>query len=192
MGTFDINEFNNLLQRYCELKRAHTPYICYDWVTDGKLVEECLRILMPMGELVNIFLEKYVKDGHSFVVRISRGCRYFPKYPWIAVLFNDEKPSQGVYPHISLRETCWYVGCCDSKWKPQGDFSKRYYWDVKKRIDCSILRKNGIRNETHLALLPQIFQYGENVSVEMLRNAFELAITTYSDFRKDPICIKEL
>lgn len=30
------------------------------------------------------------------------------------------------------------------------------------------------------------------VSVEMLRNVFELAITTYSDFRKDPICIKEL
>lgn len=129
MKEFNIRRFKDALLRFKALKAEHPSYNYKEWKMDSTdmecLARRCTEILEDIkATLADVRVEWGMADVNIYV---CRGAGYFPKIPWIGLLFRGEKPTDGVYPALGLYEGGMAVGCVESFSRPQGDFWKRCF-----------------------------------------------------------------
>ena len=185
MKKFEINEFKRLLNEYFALKQCTEPYNYREWFTDGENAVRCKKILRLMcDQLKNLIEDHGLSSGLSYNVDFSKGAGRFPRAPWLAVLFGKETAKNGVYPVVGLQSTSWYVGCVDSFENPQGDFSCRYNFNLQKTdAEIRALKEAGMKNISHVALMPSIFKKEHDITENELVDALRKAIGIYCEFR---------
>lgn len=129
MKQFDIQKFREVMSEFCALKTANTPYDRETWKTNSSEEDgparKCIAILESVkGFLADVSAE-WGMDGAK--IHVSKGAGYFPKVPWIGILFKNEKPTDGVYPALGFYEDGFIVSCTASFARPQSQFLKRCY-----------------------------------------------------------------
>lgn len=137
MKQFDIQTFKSKVREFKELKAKHTPYNGEEWRTNSteedKPARACVKILESIKDtLENVRAEWKLKGA---TIHISKGAGYFPKVPWIGILFEGEKPTEGVYPAFGFYEDGFIVSCTASFARPQPEFQKLCY--TKDEIKCA-------------------------------------------------------
>lgn len=138
MKQFDIEKFKKALQQFTELKAKHTPYNGEEWKTNSSKKDnpagECVEILEAIKKtLADVSAEWGMADAEIYV---SKGAGYFPKVPWIGILFKGERPTDGVYPALGFYEDGFIVSCTASFSRPQPEFQKLCY----KRGEIKLLK----------------------------------------------------
>ena len=179
MAEFDIAKFNELIREYYKFRSEH-PYHYLDWRTNGENAKKCKNILDNLAVQLKILVGEFVADV-KFDIRVSKGASYFPKSPWIGVMFEGEKAKNGVYPVFSFNEEDrgFLVGCVDSIANPQPNFQKYCFTSDE-------IRKLGspISYDEHLAKNAKWFPAESDVKREELSEAFRNAIEIRNQYRQ--------
>lgn len=185
MSQFDIEKFKDALQQLMALKAK--PYDHKEWKTNGSLADQCSKILESIKEtLSDVSAEWGMADAEIYV---SKGASYFPKVPWIGILFEGEKPTDGVYPVIVFHKDGVIVACTESIANPQADFSSRCYTaeEIEKRM-----------TDDGKAILPYVDEHMvrdsitwlsyddvEAMTADKIKMSLRLAIEERQNYRKD-------
>lgn len=189
VAQFDASEFNRLLGAYFAYRDEH-PYDSRTWKTSGELAKGCRDVLKSIADQLEALVARILEDEGldvGFRMHISRGAGIFPKIPSILVLFDGEKPTNGVYPEFRFLENHagWYVACVESARHPQGDFAQRFCRtdaldeDVRNR-----LRDMGFKNVGHTSMPPLIIDRGKDVDEDRLVDGMRRAIGIWRAFRR--------
>jgi len=191
MLEFSEEKFNDALKRYYQYRDSH-PYYYLDWRTNGSIAKECKSLLQPIADGLRALVTVLVSDKENlkdFKIRISSGAAYFPRNPWIAVLFKGESPTDGIYPVFSFydNDSGFLIGCTESIRNVQPDFSERYC-RMERVADSAMqerFRSAGIEDCGHLALTSDtlIVRRRETFTESALVKAVKGAIDVYCEFR---------
>lgn len=185
MSQFDIEKFKDALFKFKELKAK--PYDHNEWKTNGSLADQCSKILESIKEtLSDVSAEWGMADAEIYV---SKGAGNFPKDPWIGILFEGEKPTDGVYPVLGFYEDGLTICCVESFSQPQADFSSRCYTaeEIEKRM-----------TDDGKAILPYVDEHVvrdsmtwlsyddvEAMTADKIKMSLRLAIEERQNYRKD-------
>lgn len=126
MNCFDIIKFKNFYFAYLELRKRSGAYNYSEWRTGGKYAKECKSILDDVKSQLELILTELGERG--FEVYCCKGASYYPKRPWIAILFAGEQPTDGVYPVLDFTDGAngLIIGCVESVARPQYGFTEEY------------------------------------------------------------------
>ncbi len=185
---FDVSEFNRLVGAYFAYRDEH-PYSVSTWKTSGELAKGCRDILKSIAVQLEALVARILEDeglDAGFSMHISRGAGIFPKVPSILVLFEGERPTNGVYPEFRFLEnhSGWYVACVESAKHPQGDFAQRFCRaDALNEDGRNRLRDVGFKNVGHTSMPPLIVERGKDVDEDCLVGGLRRAIGIWRAFR---------
>ena len=183
MAEFDIAKFNELIREYYKFRSEH-PYHYLDWKTNDENAIKCKDILGALATQLNILVSKIPIAGVKFVTHVSKGASYFPRSPWIGVMFEGEKAKNGVYPVLSFsgEGKGFFVGCVDSIANPQPNFQK--YCFTSDEIKDNHVSEPSISYDEHLAKGAKWFPAESDVKREDLYEAFRNAIEIRNQYRQ--------
>lgn len=95
---YSDKKFNELINSYYEYKDKH-PYRGAEWRANGENARACVGILTQIGEQIRQLInDENLVHGYHYEVHVSQGVGCFPRSPWVGLLFNNERPTHGVYP----------------------------------------------------------------------------------------------
>lgn len=189
VAQFDVSEFNRLVGAYFAYRDEH-PYDSRTWKTSGDLAKGCRDVLKSIAGQLEALVARILEDEDldvGFRMHISRGAGIFPKIPSILVLFDGEKPTNGVYPEFRFLENHagWYVACVESAMQPQGDFAQRFCRaDALDEDVRSRLRDMGLKNVGHTSMPPLIVDRGKDIDESRLVDGLRRAIGVWRAFRR--------
>lgn len=193
MRKFDIKIINTKVREYFDLKQKNIPYKRSKWSVNDALAMKCKSILDAIAEQIEILIKEEILLD-EFEVKVSEGVGYYPNSPWIAVLYKGETPSCGVYPVLGFYVENWYIGCVDSWQNPQKGFSQKFHYEKRKRFsqdELKVFDSSRIKYPAHVALMPRIFSWRDNISKKTLIKALKNAINIYLDYKEyKKICEK--
>lgn len=183
MEEFNFGVFKKALDEFFALKEKYSPYDYRAWTTSKT------RENTPAAQCRGI-LERMRKELKAFVsgmrplpnVRPSHGAAYFPRHPWIALLFGKKnKPTDGIYPALGLSEHGMIVGCVESIGRLQPQFAKlRLDEKAIDKVDDAILRS--LLN-THLSRNYKWFPKDGQITEETFRRALLQSVDDYMECR---------
>lgn len=182
MKQFDIQKFKDALSEFKNLKTANTPYECEMWKTNstkrGGLADQCMKILDNVKKTLEGVRAEWGMDKAK--IYVSKGAGYFPKVPWIGIMFNDDKPNDGVYPALGFYEEGLAVGCVESFFQPQ-NFSKWCYTpdDIRKARKTSA--PLSLYATVHMSRKTKWFAFSDmdGITAEKLEEAVRSAVDEY-------------
>lgn len=186
---FDVSEFNRLVGAYFAYRDKH-PYSVGTWKTGGELAKGCRDILKSIAVQLEALVARILEDeglDAGFSMHVSRGAGIFPKVPSILVLFDGERPTNGVYPEFRFlgNHAGWYVACVESVKHPQGDFAQRFCRaDALDEDGRNRLRDVGFRNFGHTSMPPLVMERGKDVDEDCLVEGLRRAIGIWRAFRR--------
>lgn len=186
MSKFDITVFNAKVKEYFDLKQKNIPYERSKWSVNDVLAKKCKSILDAIAEQIEILIKEEILLD-EFEVKVSEGVGYYPNSPWIAVLCKGETPSCGVYPVLGFYVENWYIGCVDSWQNPQKGFSHKFHYEKRKRFsqdELKVFDSSRIKYPAHIALMPRIFSWRDNISKKTLIKVLKNAINIYLDYKE--------
>ena len=101
MREFPIDEFRSAMNDFVRLKKKYSPYNYQEWKTnlsdDNSPSNQCKKILGRMKEVLEIMLTNFAEQTAK--VYCCKGASYFPKVPWIGIMFEGETPN--IYPDLT-------------------------------------------------------------------------------------------
>lgn len=128
-GVFDFGKFKEALSEFYSLKEKHTPYYYREWTTSSDKADsptaKCKVILEKLAKQIELLTKSFPgtldkrPEPHP-----CRGATYFPRHPWVSILFRNEKQTDGLYPALGLSEYGMIVACGESERRPQPQFDK--------------------------------------------------------------------
>ncbi len=185
MMKFNIDEFKITLLEFKKLKEEH-PYRRCEWATNGGLAKTCLDIMNKLRDALASMLGDMHVEGAK--VLYSRGAGFFPRNPWLGVIFDGEAFTDGVYPVITLYEDGLIVACVESIARPQGDFQRDYCFSSAEIREG---RKRGVDpvtthvdEHTSRSARWHSFNKLDELSERWVKEAFATTIDEYERFRK--------
>lgn len=189
MSRFNIEKFKEALQQFKELKAKNTPYDCEKWKTnsgeENSLADRCVKILESIKNTLAEVSAEWKMDGAE--IYVCKGAGYFPKVPWIGILFSGEKPTDGVYPVIGFYEDGLAIGCVESFSRPQGDFWKRCFTptEVKKAKKSEGGGSSFRHIAVHMSSKTKWFAFSDmdGITAEKLEEAVRSAVEEYHAWR---------
>lgn len=187
MATFDEKKFNDLLKSYYEFVSTH-KYYYLDWRTNSSNALNCKEILNKIvSQLKNIINDNDINEGKNYTIKVSSGASYFPRLPWIGVFFDNEKPTNGVYPVLGFYgdNDGFFVGCTESISNVQPNFSKKFHNKESFPEYSKQWEDMGFKNNNHIALPFTIFKKNDWIDSYSLVNAFKSAFDIYRDYRNE-------
>ena len=178
MKKIDDNALNSRIRAYYEYRRSH-PYYYKEWTTNSEVVIGCKKILDAIADHIKKIVTQIVGD-RIFTIKVSQGASYFPKVPWIGLMFEGETPTDGVYPVIVFFEKGLVVGCVESLMKPQRDFSAKFGFSLEK-LETSNNRLCEYADE-HMSYESSFFDLNE-IDFDKLNKSLQTAIEVYDRYR---------
>ena len=183
-----METFSNLLKRYYEFKRQHSPYDYREWRVGGEVAKQCKSILDEIAEHIKVVLiQKGLLREGDFTVTSASGTGYYPKSPWIGIFKNGECATDGVYPVLGFyndSDGC-FIGCVESFTNPQFGFQSKYCLDDNLTEDeKSKLKAIGLDNDSHIARMPHIFSSTCEISEDSLLQALQSALNIQIEYRR--------
>ena len=191
MNDFTIEEFRSVMNDFTLLKGKYSPYNYHEWRTNNSEVDspanQCKRILERLKRLIEAILEKLaVTDAKVYC---CKGASYFPKVPWIGIMFRGEEPTDGVYPVLSLSTDGLLIGCVESIKRPQRNFASRCYSfeEINKGRKSNNPSFNSI--DEHCSKKCQWFSFTRlsDISAQEIESAIKGAIEDYRDYKGNSI-----
>lgn len=189
--TFSEEAFNDALSEYYKFRKEH-PYYYLDWRTNGENAYECKKRIEKIAESLRPALDALtvaVEAPMKFALRVSSGASYFPKNPWIAILFGGETPTRGVYPvcYFYGEDEGFIIGCTESIRNPQQGFSEQFA-RMETIADPALrekLKKAGVEDRGNLALTQNmlVLRRDDKASEKAVRAALKDAIDVYCKAR---------
>lgn len=187
MSSFTIEEFRSAMNDFISLKGMYSPYNYQEWKTNLTETESpanrCKRVLERLKGQIESILEKLAVKGAQ--VYCCKGASYFPKIPWLGVMFEGEAPTDGVYPVLSLYADGFIIGCVESIKRPQRDFVSRCYSfeeieDGRKKNDAFFKSI-----DEHCSKKSRWFPFARlnDISAQEIESAIHSAIEDYKDYR---------
>lgn len=177
----DGNAINNSIRAYYDYRKNH-PYHHKEWRTNSNVVADCKQILNTIADYVKTIVTQIIGD-RSFTIKVSQGASYFPKTPWIGVMFEGETPTNGVYPVIAFYDDGFIIGCVESLMKPQRDFSAKFGFSLetlsKLKTENDRLHEHA---DEHMSNESSFFDPSE-VDFDKLSKSLETAIKVYDQYR---------
>lgn len=185
MMKFNIDEFKRSLLEFKKLKEEH-PYRRCEWATNDGLAKRCLDVMNKLRDSLASMLGDMHVEGAK--VLYSRGAGFFPRNPWLGVIFDGEAFTDGVYPVITLYEDGLIIACVESIARPQGDFQRDYCFSS---AEIGVGRKRGVDPVTthvdeHTSRNARWHSFNklDELSERWVKEAFATAIDEYECFRK--------
>lgn len=188
MKDFSIDEFRSAMNDFVHLKKMYPTYHFQEWKTnlsdDNSPSNQCKKVLERLKDLLEIVLTDLSVQNAK--VYTCKGASYFPKVPWIGIIFEGETPTDGVYPVLSLYDDGFIVGCMESISRPQLNFASRCYSDEeieKGRESGSQLFKY---IDEHCSKKCQWFSFEkiQELTELQIEGAFQSAIDEYKDYKE--------
>lgn len=188
MKDFPVDEFRSVMNDFVCLKKKYSKYNYQEWKTnlsdDNSPTNQCKKILGRLKELLEIVLENLsVQDAEVYT---CKGASYFPKVPWVGIMFEGENPTDGVYPVLSLYDDGFIVGCVESISRPQLNFASRCYSaeEIKKGRGSGAQLFRYV--DEHCSKKCQWFSFDEiyEISAQQIEEAFQSAIVEYKDYKE--------
>ena len=184
--------FHKCIQKYYEYRKLH-PYYYLDWRTNGENAKQCKIILHEIADALRPVVDQVVSEFGKlpYSIRVSSGASYFPKNPWIAILFHGETPTDGIYPVLGFwgeDSMGFLLGCTESCQNPKPGFAEKYcrIGNVSDKAAKALFVKAGVEDYGHLALSETtlIATYETAVSYSQLKSAIFGAIKIYCEFKQ--------
>lgn len=183
MNPFDLQTFKEALRKFKDLKAKHKTYNGYEWKTnstdENAPARKCAEILDSIKKtLADVSAEWGLKGAK---IHISKGAGYFPKVPWIGILFEGEKPADGVYPVFWLYEDGLTIACVESFTRPQVDFPR--LCDLSKDTDPCARHTSIHMAKGSVTWIP--YDALVKLTVSSIEKAVRKAIDVYHAYRKN-------
>lgn len=145
---------------------------------EDKPARACVKILESIKDtLENVRAEWKLKGA---TIHISKGAGYFPKVPWIGILFKGEKPADGVYPVFWLYEDGLTIACVESFTRPQVDFPRSC--DLSKGTDPGARHTSVHMAKGSVTWIP--YDGLGKLTASSIEKAVRKAIDAYHAYRK--------
>ena len=188
MKDFPIDEFRSVMNDFVCLKKKYSTYNYQEWKTnlsnDNSPSNQCNKILGRLKELLEIVLENLSVQNAK--VYTCKGASYFPKVPWVGIMFEGETPTDGVYPVLSLYDDGFIVGCVESISRPQLNFSSRCYSaeEIKNGLESGVQWFNYV--DEHCSKKCQWFSFEriDEITALQIEDSFRSAIKEYRDYKE--------
>lgn len=188
MGKYNDKKINDLINSYYEYKDQH-PYRGAEWRTNSENARTCVNILTQIGELIRQLInEENLVRGYQYEVHVSRGAGYFPRSPWVGFLFNNERPTRGVYPVFGFfgdDAGCYFA--CTRSFNGEEGFVR--FCDMANVTEEVAARWDRIGFETHERVAtcfpgsPLVKPRGERIVRSELVQAIKRTFDAYARYR---------
>ena len=188
MKDFTVDEVRSVMKDFVCLKKKYSTYNYQEWKTnlsdDNSHSNQCKKILGRLKELLEIVLENLsVQDAEVYT---CKGASYFPKVPWVGIMFEGENPTDGVYPVLSLYDDGFIVGCMESISRPQLNFASRCYSaeEIKKGRGSGAQLFRYV--DEHCSKKCQWFSFEriDELTAMQIEDAFQSAIMDYKNYKE--------
>lgn len=184
---FDIDRFNNLLQRYYIYKHDH-PYNANTWRTNGPNAHGCKVILNELAKEVERLVLECSLAPEDFTVQTAIGVGVYPKDPWIGVFYGGDRPTDGVYPILGFynEDSGFFIGCVCSFTKDKRGFPEEFT-DLSRCLDPvqrELIAQSGLLGDKHIAMPISIFARGKVCAKQQVVASIEQAFRVKDEYKR--------